>query len=136
MTRPHVAPGAVFALCVVLYLAAAAALKARVDRCDDLYGIAKGQPPEILERTKAAPGQIPRDIALELSKLDPGEVSTTLTRNNGQTLVFLMLCSRTAAVNANVDRDRVAGSLIQRRLQQYADSDLGRLRANAVIIEQ
>ena len=26
MTRPHVAPGAVFALCVVLYLAAAAAL--------------------------------------------------------------------------------------------------------------
>jgi len=117
-------------------LAAAAALKARVDRCDDLYGVAKGQPPEVLERTKAAPGQIPRDIALELSKLDPGEVSTTLTRNNGQTLVFLMLCSRTAAVNANVDRDRVAGSLIQRRLQQYADSDLGRLRANAVIIEQ
>ena len=26
MTRPHVAPGAIFALCVVLYLAAAAAL--------------------------------------------------------------------------------------------------------------
>ena len=81
-------------------LAAAAKVRAKVDVCDDLYGIAKGQPEEVLERGAKKPSEIPQDIAIELAKLDPGESSVALTRANGQTLVFLMLCKRTADANA------------------------------------
>ncbi|HBS50058.1 MAG TPA: peptidylprolyl isomerase, partial [Rhodobacteraceae bacterium] len=114
----------------------AAELKARVDTCDDLYGVAKGQPPQVLDRESVAPAQIPQDIALELAKLDPGEVSTALTRNNGQTLVFLMLCSRTSAQNAEATREQVANALTQRRLAAFAESELEQLQAEATIVEQ
>lgn len=73
----------------------AANIRARVDRCDDLYGIAKGQPESVLERVSLPQSQVPQDVAIELAKLDANEVSLNLTRANGQTLVFLMLCSRT-----------------------------------------
>jgi len=73
-------------------LAEAQRIAGRVDRCDDLYGIAKGQDPSVLERGAKKPSEIPSDIALELARMDPGETSTTLTRANGQTLVLLMLC--------------------------------------------
>lgn len=117
-------------------LATAANIRGRVDRCDDLYGIAQGQPAEVLERGSKAPGDIPRDIAIELAKLDPGEVSTTLTRANGNTLVFLMLCKRTAAENAEVDRTVVVESIRQRKLEGYANQLLEQLRANARIIRR
>jgi len=48
----------------------------RIDTCDDLYGIAQGQPEEVLDRVTAAPADIAQDIALALARLDPGEVST------------------------------------------------------------
>ncbi|MEM7317692.1 MAG: peptidylprolyl isomerase [Pseudomonadota bacterium] len=117
-------------------LAAAAEVAAKVDTCDDLYGVAKGQPPEVLDRISTKPGEIPRDIALELAKLDPGEVSTSLTRSNGQTLVFLMLCSRTAELGEDASRDDVARSLTEQRLNNFADSLLAQQRADAVIVEQ
>jgi len=79
-------------------LARAAQIDADTDTCDDLYGIAQGQPPSVLERGSKAPSDIPDDIAIELSRLDPGEISTTLTRANGETLVLLMLCGRTAVL--------------------------------------
>jgi peptidyl-prolyl cis-trans isomerase SurA len=112
----------------------AARVRAEVDVCDDLYGIAKGQPPSVLERETQAPGAIPQDIAIELSKLDPGESSVALTRSNGQTLVFLMLCKRTAVANAEITRDQVTADIRQRKLQGYADQYLERLRADARII--
>lgn len=115
-------------------LAAAAKVRAQVDVCDDLYGIAQGQPEEVLERGSKPPGEIPQDIALELSKLDPGEVSTALTRANGETLVFLMLCGRTSEVNEDVAREDVARSLRSARLNAYADSLLDQLRADARIV--
>ena len=114
----------------------AAKIRARVDACDDLYGVAQGQPEEVLERETRKPAEIPTDIAFELSKLDEGEVSTALTRNDGQTLVFLMLCGRTALVNEEVSREDVAASLRQRRLEGYADSFLAQLRADARIVRQ
>ncbi|SIN98118.1 peptidylprolyl isomerase [Vannielia litorea] len=80
-------------------LTRAAKIKARVDACDDLYGIAKGLPPEMLTRETRAAADVPRDIALELAKLDAGESSTALT--SGNALVFLMLCGRTTAVLAD-----------------------------------
>jgi peptidyl-prolyl cis-trans isomerase SurA len=80
-------------------LAAAREITARIDRCDDLYGVAKGQPAERLERRTLPPAELPDDIALELSKLDPGETSTALTRSGGQNLMLLMLCGRTVALD-------------------------------------
>ncbi len=117
-------------------LAAAAKLREEIDTCDDLYGIAQEQPAEVLERVDAAPSEIPRDIAVELAKLDPNDVSTTLTRNNGQTLLFLMLCNRTRNLGENTSRADVANALTQQRLQAFADSLLEQLRADASIIEQ
>lgn len=112
-------------------LAQAADIAGRVDVCDDLYGIAKGQPEEVLERGALPPSEIPQDIAIELAKLDTGEISTALTRSNGETLVFLMMCGRTAATedDTTADREGVAASLRNRRLTAFADSLLAELRA-------
>ncbi len=115
-------------------LAAAEKVRARVDVCDDLYGVAQGQPEEVLERGSKPPSEIPQDIAIELSKLDPGEVSTTLTRANGETLVFLMMCGRTSAVNEDVAREDVAGALRSSRISAYAEGFLDQLRADARIV--
>ncbi|WP_120632959.1 peptidylprolyl isomerase [Ruegeria sp. EL01] len=117
-------------------LATAARLKEEIDTCDDLYGIAKDQPREVLDRIDAAPSEIPRDVAVELAKLDRNEVSTTLTRNNGQTLMFLMLCNRTRDLGEDTSREDVANALTQQRLQAFADSLIEQLRADATIIEQ
>lgn len=114
----------------------AARVQAAVDTCDDLYGVALGQPNEVLERGSLAPSEIPQDIAVELAKMDEGESSYVLTRSNGQTLVFLMLCGRTAALNEEASRDEVANALIQQRLNAFAASYLDQLRAEALIIER
>lgn len=117
-------------------LAAAEALKTRVDACDDLYGVAQGQPEETLDRGSLPPADIPQDIAIELAKLDPGEVSTNLTRANGQSLVFLMLCGRTAALNEETDRQTVAVGLRQQQLSGLADSLMQQLRSDARIVRK
>ncbi|MBV2361350.1 peptidylprolyl isomerase [Thalassococcus sp. CAU 1522] len=117
-------------------LAQARVLASKVDRCDDLYGIAQGQPAEVLERGSLPPGDIPTDIAIELSKLDPGEVSTALTRANGQTLVFLMLCGRTNKIDENLDREQFTLGLRNQRIARLADGYLAQLRADARIVER
>ncbi|MGH1577069.1 MAG: peptidylprolyl isomerase [Planktotalea sp.] len=116
-------------------LAEARKVASRVDRCDDLYGIAKGQDPSVLDRGSKKPSEIPTDIALELSKLDPGETSTTLTRANGQTLVLLMLCGRTPEVAKDVDRNELSLGLRNQRLEARSESYLEQLRADARITE-
>jgi peptidyl-prolyl cis-trans isomerase SurA len=75
-------------------------------------------------------------VALELAKLDPGEVSTALTRAEGQTLVFLMLCGRVGAGQEAVDRDEIRAQLVSARLAGYADGLLADLRASATIVGQ
>jgi peptidyl-prolyl cis-trans isomerase SurA len=117
-------------------LAQAAGIIARVDTCDDLYAEALGQAPEVLVREAQAPADIPRDIAAELATLDKHEISTKLTRSNGQSLMVLMLCSRTAAVNEDVSREVVAAALRDQRLGSFARSFLAELRSDAIIIEK
>jgi peptidyl-prolyl cis-trans isomerase SurA len=116
--------------------ALASKLRQTVDSCDDLYGIAKGQPEQVLDRVTAKPSEIPKDISLELAKLDPNEISTALTRNNGQTMVFLMLCGRTQELGEDTSRQDIANALTQRRLESFATSLLERLRADAVITSE
>ncbi|WP_299374636.1 peptidylprolyl isomerase [uncultured Tateyamaria sp.] len=116
-------------------LARARAISARVDRCDDLYGVAQGQPENVLDRGSLPPSEIPDDIAIELSKLDPGETSTALTRASGNTLVLLMLCGRTPELGEDqeIDRDSVASQLRNQRLGAFAENLLEQLRAEATI---
>jgi len=116
-------------------LAKAKKIYDNIDTCDDLYGIAKGQPEEVLERGSKKPEEIPQDIALELAKLDKHEVSTNLTRANGQTLVFLMLCGRVPQLADDVSRDQIELGLQNRRLESFARGYLEQLRSEARIIE-
>ncbi|MEM1373038.1 MAG: peptidylprolyl isomerase [Pseudomonadota bacterium] len=105
----------------------------RVDTCDDLYGEARRMAPEALERGAKAPTEIPQDVAIELAKLDAGEVSTTLTRAGGETLVFLMLCSRVPGLGDDQNREGVRAQLRSQRLAGFADGFLAELRAQAVV---
>ncbi len=113
----------------------AARIAARVDTCDDLYGVAKGGDPARLQRDTLPIAEIPQDVTLELAKLDPGESSTALTRGNGQTLVFLMLCDRSYrpldAEEPNLTQ--VRNRLVNERVEQKAANLLAELKANAEI---
>ncbi len=114
-------------------LSRAARVAAEVDTCDDLYGVAKGQPESVLERDTLPLSDIPQDVALELAKLDPGEVSYGLTRAEGRTLVLLMLCGRTPSLDEAPDREALRNQLRAQRLSGYADALLAELRASADI---
>jgi len=135
------------------------------DTCDDLYGIAQGQPESVLEIGSKAPGDIPNDIAIELAKLDPGEVSYALTRADGQTLVVLMLCGRSVEIapdpaapvaaaegdgtQTTADSPEVEAAALElsqtealtrqigdQRLNSYAEGYLAQLKAEARIVER
>lgn len=117
-------------------LRAAADVTARVDTCDDLYTVARDLAPEQLERSTLALGEIPQDVAIELAKLDLNEVSTNLTRADGQTLVYLMLCNRNFAAPEEIDREAVRAELLSQRLSGYADGLLENERASSTIVER
>lgn len=114
-------------------LAEARRIDARVDTCDDLYSVARGLPADLLDRDVLPPADIPADVAMELAKLDAGEASYVLTRANGETLVFLMMCGRTPSLGDGVDRETIRGQLRTQRLNTYADALLADLRAAATI---
>lgn len=112
----------------------AAQLRTKAKTCNDLYGIAKGEPESTLERGTKSVADIPNDIAIELAKLDENEASTALTRANGQTLVFLMLCKRThLSEEEQPDLAAVSEGIFNQRLSAQADLYLAELRANANI---
>ncbi len=114
-------------------LQAAQRVALSVDTCDDLYGVARNQPADVLQRDTMAPASIPQDIAMELAKLDAGEVSYNVTRSDGQTLVFLMLCNRSYGGMEGQDRDAVRNQVRSQRLAGFADALLADLRAAASI---
>lgn len=108
--------------------AAAAALRAEIDQCDDLYAKRPGG----FERQDQPPGAIAGDIAAELARLDAGEMSFALTRNGGTVTLAVMLCARRVAAPEG-GLDAVRQQLFTERLAGYADALLAQLRANAVI---
>lgn len=114
-------------------LAEAARIADETDRCNDLYGVNKDQPRERLKIETRAPGEIPSDVALELARLDPGEVSTAVTR--GANLVLLMLCDRSIVFDPQPDRATVRARLVDQRLAAQAQIYLSELKANALIRE-
>jgi peptidyl-prolyl cis-trans isomerase SurA len=120
-------------------LAEVARIRATVDTCDDLYGLAKGRPPEVLERNAAAPADLPQDVALELAKLDRGEISANLTRtatDGSEALMLVMLCGRTAAGAENASREQITAQLRNQRLEAYARGYLAQLVSDARIVQR
>ncbi|MEY8096364.1 SurA N-terminal domain-containing protein [Falsihalocynthiibacter sp. S25ZX9] len=113
----------------------AMSLRYTADSCDDLYGLYPNSTEEQLEIISQAQSDVPSDIAVELAKLDEGEVSANLTRNDGQTLVVLMLCGRTAEIVEDETRNALRTRLINERVTSYADAYLAELRATALIRE-
>ncbi len=111
----------------------AATVRAKVDVCDDLYAVAKGQPEDRLTVETLPLGQVPGAIGAELAQLDPGESSTAITRGPWQ--VFLMLCSRTAVQELAPQRDDIRAQLINGRLGGLSERYLSELRADAIIRE-
>lgn len=105
-------------------------IDARVDTCDDLYGVAKGLPEEQLQREVTTVAELPQDIALELAKLDDNEF---VVLNRGGTPSMLMLCGRTPELPEGVDRGTIRTQLINQRLGSYADGFLAELRSDAII---
>ena len=105
----------------------------RVDTCDDLYSVAQGLPEDRLQRDVLPPADIPTDVAMILATLDTGETNYSLTRANGETLLFLMMCGRTPVLGEGVDRETVRNQLRSQRLATYADALLADLRAAATI---
>ena len=111
----------------------AAEVRAKVDVCDDLYGVAKGLPDDRLTVDTQPIGQVPAAIGAELAQLDPGESSTAITR--GPWRVFLMLCSRTPVQDLPAQRDDIRAQLINARLGGLAERYLSELRSDAIIRE-
>ncbi len=111
-------------------------IRNRVDTCDDLYGVAQGRPEEALERNILPLAEVPADIAVELARLDENESSAALTRSgpDGETLMFLMLCSRVTEQIEDVSREEIRSQLVNQRLTSLADSYLAELRADATIV--
>ena len=108
--------------------AAAAALRAEVDTCDDLYATRPGG----FERFEQPLGAIPGDIAMALAALDAGEMSFDVTRSAGSTTLAVMLCAR-AYAEPEAGREAVRQQLIGQRLEGYAEALLEELRADAII---
>lgn len=112
-------------------LAVARSLQARSDTCDDLYGTVEGLPVGPIAREVSTPGGLSRDLALELAKLDDGEVSTLLSTEDGS-IRFVMLCGRTRDTEEG-EREQVRQRLFTQRLEGYAGAHLDELRAASVI---
>lgn len=123
-----------YAAFAVASQADAQAVKTQIDTCDDLYGLAQGQPVQVLDRQTLPPDQIAQDLALELAKLDVDEVSTAVTR--GSSTLVLMLCARTPATAEVVDRDAISNQLRSQRLEGYSNGLLADLKAAATIVIQ
>jgi peptidyl-prolyl cis-trans isomerase SurA len=114
-------------------LARAAEIERDVRTCDDLYGVALGQPAGVLTRQTVRISELPADVAREIAGLDQYEVSTNLTR--GGNLAFLMLCERTVRESTAVDRAAVRQLLTGQRLETFAAGWLNELRLAAQIEE-
>ncbi|OYW58729.1 MAG: hypothetical protein B7Z31_07145 [Rhodobacterales bacterium 12-65-15] len=104
--------------------AAIASLRANVDGCLDLYGQANGLPEDRLTVTSQSMAEVPRDVGLELARLDPGESSIALTRAGFRR--FLMLCSREVTLEEPISRDQV-----REQIARYLEE----LRSAAIIRE-
>ena len=77
--------------------------------------------------------EIAQDIGLELAKLDPGEVSTALSRSGMR--MFLMLCSRDVTGETPPTRAELRERVQNQKLDGLAQGYMAELKAAAIIRE-
>lgn len=107
-------------------------IEALTDTCDDLYGVAYGEPEEVLDRTSRAPEEIPQDLAIVLAQLDPGEVGTI---SRGNTLGVVMMCGRSPKLEGDGPTEQdLTAFITNRRLDSFAQGYLEELKAEARIV--
>ncbi|AZQ67701.1 peptidylprolyl isomerase [Silicimonas algicola] len=111
--------------------AAAEAVKASVDTCDDLYGVAEGLPPERLIRETVPQGALPPDVRGAIASLDVNEATTSVVR--GANATVLMLCERKSGQESTVDFEIIGTQLLNARMTAQAVDYLADLRARSVI---
>ncbi len=107
-------------------------LKDRSDTCDDLYGTAKDFTTSDIVRVSRQPSDLPRDVALTLAKLDPGEIMIENDPATANTVRFIMLCGRTPTLEEGA-REALRQRLFAQRLEAYASGYLDELKAEARI---
>ncbi len=108
-------------------------IAAEAETCAELFGL--GLPDANILREEAAPAAIPQEVALDLARLDQGEITWGRTEQGGRVLVLTMLCSRTYPLPEGAeDRDAVANVLRSERLEDYSDAIVADLRASATIV--
>ena len=107
-----------------------------LDNCDDLYGLAKGQPANRLQRHSKAPADIPTNLALDLAKLDTSETIVISGSNDDSSVTLVMVCGRTAETLEDMSRQDVMRGLQTQRLGSYAKQYMQQLRNSAYITEQ
>ena len=81
----------------------------------------------------AGMAEVPGDVALELAKLDPNEISVALTRGGYRRM--LMLCGRSPVLEPMPTRDQVREQVINQKLEGMAEGYLEELRSAAIIRE-
>lgn len=111
-----------------------AAVRARVDKCDDLYTVAKGLPADRLTRESKPQSSVAGDVGAVLSTLDAGETAARISRGGWR--VMVMLCSRGPAPDLVPNRDIIREQLLNQRLAALAEIYLEELRSEAIITEE
>ncbi|ARO14741.1 peptidyl-prolyl cis-trans isomerase SurA [Ketogulonicigenium robustum] len=109
----------------------AARLQGRIAVCDDMYTYAQGESAASVVRQTLPPANVPTDIGVLLSSLNPGNSLITPAADGSATIV--MLCARTPEAPATLTRDVASNMLRGERLESYGDGLIAQLRANAVI---
>ncbi len=110
-----------------------AALRAGVDRCEDLMGLARGLPEETELRQSLPQGALDPATGAALAGLDAGETAIVTAGTGQQSLV--MLCARTPAVDLAASRQDVRARILNQKMALRAQNHLERLRAQAHITE-
>ena len=108
-----------------------AAARARVDSCDDLYTVNKGQPADRVIRESQPQSAVGGDIGAVLATLDAGETSARISRGGWRVLV--MLCSRGPAPDLVPDREIIREQLVSQRVASLAEIYLEELRSEAIV---
>ncbi len=114
-------------------LARVAQMRAQVTNCASLGPFARGLPEEALVEREALMGAIPQSDAIELARLDRGEISANTTE--GGNLVVLMLCARELSFDEPPSNDRVREMVFERKVSSMADVRLQELIADADIVD-
>lgn len=117
-------------------VAAATRLVEASDTCHDLQTHAQGVKGSTFIRETRVSARVPRDIARELSALDPGEASTALAGGtNGSQLLVVMLCGRTRELPEG-EREQFRVALFNQRVEALGRGFMDELKADAVIVRK